>query len=379
MLKIQTKIRSFAVAQPDQAPPQLPPNPSTNGIAERRLRFDVIPKPAEESLRFIHRPNDPTGHDGRIYLIDAPEGAFSVTVVQTKEGEPFEVWLQGDKMPRGLESVAKNLSLDMRSIDRGFLLRKLEALKKVEGERFQMLCPDGVERRMKGAIEAFATVVEHRLRELGCFTPEVLAKTPMLDAMISQREPECPEGGGPAWHVPVHNTSTDDKFMLFIREGETPNGQVIPISIWFAGRLPRSFEGIQKLLSIDMRIVDPYWIGRKLTQLTDLGEKNAEFWAPIPGSEPKQRCYPSTLAYVADVLLNWYAARGLLARDGRPLKDNGVVQLALFRHREDAPATLPAEAGIKGGTDCASCSAIASCVLLDGCRVCTQCAASHCG
>lgn len=389
MLKLQQKIKAFSVASATaaNAPVAQPAPPAFDTTdADRRIRFDLAPTPAEDSLKFITRPNSPAGHDARVYLVEAPEGLFNVTVVHTKNGSPttgypFEVWVQGDSMPRGLEAVAMNLSLDMRSVDRAYLLRKLEALKKVEGERFEMVCPDGVERRMKGAIEAFAVIVEHRLRELGCLTDEALASTPMVDAMIVRREPKTAGDGAICWYEDVHNTTTNDEFIVVVKEADSPEGKKIPLSVWFSGNVPRSFQGIEKLLSLDMRIVDPYWIGKKLRQLASVHEKNGDFWAPIPGGDGKRRSYPSTLAYVADLLINRYAKLGLLTREGRPVKQDGVVQLALFRQKDAAPASAAAEAssGIKGGLDCASCKSVGSVILMDGCMTCTNCASSKCG
>lgn len=385
MIKLQRKIKAFAVATPptvESRPPAA--SPLANHDADRRIRFDLVPTPAEDTLKFISRPNDAAGHDARVYVVDAPEGLFNVTVVHTTNGspttgEPFEVWVQGDAMPRGLTAIAMNLSIDMWSVDRAYLLRKLQALAEVAGEPFTMLCPDGVERRMKGAIHAFAAIVEHRFRELGCFTEETLAVTPMVEAMIVRKEPEATDEGALCWHAPVYNPTTGDRFKVFLTEAESPSGQRIPLSLSFSSDVARSMGGIEKLLSLDMRIVDPYWIGKKLRQLSGIHERNGEFFAPIPGAGGKQRSYPSTLAYVADLLINRYATIGLLTREGRPLKDNGVVQLALFKHKvERAPAT-PSTTGITGGVDCATCSAVATCIVLDGCLTCTACGASRCG
>ncbi|MBT9165595.1 MAG: hypothetical protein DDT25_00249 [Chloroflexi bacterium] len=383
MIKISSKIRGFSVASAVDSTIRAKSAPAMDStVADRRIRFDLVPKPVEDSLKFIHRPSSHNGHDARVYLVKSPEGLFNVTVVHMPNGSPnsgypFETWVQGDSMPRGLEAIAMNLSIDMRSIDRAYLMRKLEALKKVDGESFAMICPDGIERRMKGAIEAFATIVEHRFRELGCFTEEVLAVTPMVSAMIVRREPKASDEGAVCWNAPVHNPTTGDKFEVFLKEVESPDGQRIPVSIWFSGNVPRSFAGIEKLLSLDMRIVDPYWIGKKLRQIVDLHEKNGDFWCAIPGGNGKGRCYPSTLSYVADLVINRFARLGLLARDGRPLSRGGVVQMALFKQRSEAIEAIAP--GIKGGSDCDICGAVGSVVLLDGCPTCVGgCGASKC-
>jgi ribonucleoside-diphosphate reductase alpha chain len=390
MLKISHKIKAFSVASATaaNAPVAAPAQPALDtSDADRRIRFDLTATPTEESLKFITRPDSPAGHDARVYLVKAPEGLFNVTVVHEKNGSPntgypFEVWVQGDSMPRGLEAIAMNLSLDMRSVDRAWLLRKLEALKKVEGESFTMVCPDGVERRMKGAIEAFAVIVEHRLRELGCLSDEILASTPMVDAMIVRREPKTTDEGSICWYADVENPTTNDQFIVVVKEAESPEGKRIPLSVWFSGNVPRSFQGIEKLLSLDMRIVDPYWIGKKLRQLAAVHEKNGDFWALVPGGDGKRRSYPSTLAYVADLIISRYARLGLLNREGRPVKEDGVVQLALFRGKQDGAqdGALARPAPLKGGVDCPSCKGVGTMVLLDGCLTCVGgCGHSKCG
>lgn len=375
MIRITKKIRSYSVASAGEVRAAPAQEGGGQGGDAGRLRFDVVPVPAEESMRFRSRPDDPVGHDARVYLIESPEGSFGVTVVHASDREPFEVWLQGDALPRGLDAVAMNLSLDMRSVDRAYLLRKIEALKKVDGIPFVLLCPDGVERRMKGAIEAFATVLEHRLRELGCFGEDRLAVTPMIDAMLSRREPKATDEGALAWNAPVANPTTGDRFEIFLKEADRPDGQRVPVSVWFSGRFPPSFAGIQKLLSIDMRIVDPYWIGRKLRQLSTVHELNGDFWCQIPGAGGKSKVYPSTLAYVADLIVSRYVNLGLLDRSGNPVKNGGAVQLALFR---DQPTKKP-QASLRNGLDCPACGSTAAVVLLDGCFTCTQCGHSKCG
>ena len=77
------------------------------------------------------------------------------------------------------------------------------------------------------------------------------------------------------------------------------------------GPIRSEFNGLTKSLSLDMRVIDPAWIGKKLRGLKDLPEAQGDFFAREPGSE-KQAVQPSTLAYVARLLIHRYAMLGVL-------------------------------------------------------------------
>ena len=61
---------------------------------------------------------------------------------------------------------------------------------------------------------------------------------------------------------------------------------------------PRGLEGLCKILSLDMRVIDPAWIGMKLRKLLDFPEPLGDFMAFLPGSK-KQLTFPSTVSYLA--------------------------------------------------------------------------------
>ena len=62
-------------------------------------------------------------------------------------------------------------------------------------------------------------------------------------------------------------------------------------------------EALYKLLSMDMRVIDPAWIGMKLRKLLNYAEPQGDFFARIPGSE-KSQSWPSTEAYVARLIIH---------------------------------------------------------------------------
>src|SRR3546814_19799745 len=63
-----------------------------------------------------------------------------------------------------------------------------------------------------------------------------------------------------AWVADVRNPSTDDDFVLMLKELQMPDGSRRPYSMWLTGAHPRALDGLCKLLSLDMRLVDQ--IGR---------------------------------------------------------------------------------------------------------------------
>jgi hypothetical protein len=89
----------------------------------------------------------------------------------------------GAKQPRGLGALAKSLSMDMRSNERGWLTTKLESLMRAAGDdAFDLpMPPAGEPERVPSLVAGFARLVFHRCRELGAF--EDLGPTLVLDAL----------------------------------------------------------------------------------------------------------------------------------------------------------------------------------------------------
>ena len=84
-----------------------------------------------------------------------------------------------------------------------------------------------------------------------------------------------------------------------------------PYSMWLSGVYPRVLDGLCKALSLDMRVCDVAWIGMKLRKLLNYAEANGSFMARIPGSD-KAQTWPSTIAYLARLMIHRYAMLGLL-------------------------------------------------------------------
>ena len=373
---IGKKITGFAVRKVGEIPTP-PANTSERAFVndvDRRLAITGVPQPTLASLRWEKRPKIHAGNPGVTYMVDAPSGKFAVHVGHIpngtpQSGYPFEAWVMGEA-PRGLTSLAQSISMDMRSRDRGYLRKKLESLAKTSGDSFDGFMPDGTQVRFPSAVAAFARLVMWRCEELGAFE-QYEGNTPVLDALMSRKEPKTTADGSICWFRDVVNPMTGDDFRLFLPDVQLPDGQVRPISLWLAGDYPRSLDGLCKALSLDMRVIEPAWIGRKLAQLLDCKEPQGDFMAQVPGSE-KRQSYPSTVAYIARSILYRFEQLGLLTATGEPVKDSGVVQLTLIK--SDAPKAEDK----KLGALCDGCGAYAA-IKMDGCLTCTSCGKSACG
>jgi ribonucleoside-diphosphate reductase alpha chain len=331
---------------------------------DRRIRISDAPQVALAALRWPHRPKLTDGSPSWTYMIEAPESRFAVFVGHIENGrpQPFEVWVNGEKTPRGLGALAKNLSMDLRAQDRAWLKLKLDSLAKTPGAPFSVsMPPSGKPLPVPGAVSAFAKVVEYRCTALGVFDgPE--GETPLVDAMFSRKEPKSGVDGTLSWTVDILNPTTGDDFAMFVKECVLPDGAKRPFSVWLSGAYPLEFNGLTRSLSLDMRVIDPAWIGKKLRGLKDLPEAQGDFFARVPGSE-KQAVQPSTIAYVARLLIHRYEMLGVLDADGYPTAGSTVLWT-------DAPA--PGETAPVAGRTCPECGH-ATLVRRDGCDFCTTC------
>ena len=344
---------------------------------DRRVQITETPTPALASLRWPSRPYLPEGNLAWTYMVEHPQHRFAVFVGQIEEegrqASPFEVWVNGSEQPRCLGAVAKTLSMDMRSEDVEWFKMKLDAMAKTVGEDgFEMPAPLGAQMlRAPSMVAGFAQIVRHRAQALGTFERE--GATPMIDAMISKKEPKAGTNGTMSWTVDVLNPATGDDFVLGLKELEMPGGQRRPYSLWLSGTYPRALDGLCKLLSLDMRIVDPAWIGEKLRRLLDYQEPAGDFLAFVPGGD-KQRSYPSTVAYIAALVLHRYAMLGVLQENTEPVAEMGV-----FVRYEPTEAVTASRSGIIPGKMCRECGA-AAVIRRDGCSFCTACSAvGNCG
>lgn len=338
---------------------------------DRRIMLEAAPNPALASLRWPGRPSLTAGSSGWVsQVVKHPLGSFVAFVSHTTNGRnhPFEVWVNGSEQPRGLGALAKSLSMDMRTRDPVWVRMKLEMLMKTTGDdAFDMpMPPDGEVKRMPSLVAAFAHLLKYRIEELGALEVAEGETTPMMDALFARKEPKTGTDGTMSWTVDISNGGSGDDFVLGLKELVLPDGQRRPYSMWLSGVYPRALDGLCKVLSLDMRVIDPAWIGMKLRKLLNFGEPLGDFMARVPGSV-KMESYPSTVSYVAKLIIHRYAMLGILDEHGYPVQQMGVLEI---------PEGHIKPTGIKPivGKMCKECGN-ATLIKKDGCEFCTSCGA----
>ncbi|MDW8324874.1 MAG: adenosylcobalamin-dependent ribonucleoside-diphosphate reductase, partial [Burkholderiales bacterium] len=352
--------------EPDKAAPQ----DFQQGDVNRRIELKELPAPVLDSLKWPGRPRLPAGNPAWSYMIEYPQGKFALFVghVEQEDGRafPFEVWVNGAEQPRGLGALAKSLSMDMRANDRAWLKLKLDTLAKTRGEDACVIPfpPHGELKPVPSIVSGVAQIIRWRLEQLGALEAE--GPSPVLDALFSLKEPKTGTDGTLSWTVDVLNPAAGDDFVLGLKEIRLPDGVTRPYSVWLSGEYPRALDGLCKLLSLDMRVIDPAWIGMKLRRLLDYPEPLGDFMAREPGSD-KGRTWPSTIAYVARLIIHRYAMLGLLTEEGHPIRQMGVLQEPAA---ERAAQTLPPLKGAR----CRECGND-TVIRKDGCDFCTACGA----
>ncbi|MDE2401459.1 MAG: adenosylcobalamin-dependent ribonucleoside-diphosphate reductase [Burkholderiales bacterium] len=355
------------------------PAPLEAPQANRRLALERLPAPVLASLRWPGRPELPAGNPAWTFMIQHPYGEFALFVgelppeagVPAKDRPlPFEVWVNGTDEPRGLGAVAKSLSMDMRTNDAAWLRLKLDALATVAEERdFEMAFPPhGERRRFPGIVAATAAVIRWRCEQLGALPANgegSAAPTPVMDAMFSRDEPRTTTGGTLAWAVDVDNPASGESFTLTLKEITLPGPDgaptTRPCAMGLSGNYPRAMDGLARILSLDMRVMDPAWIGMKLRKLLNYAEPLGHFMAPVPG-ERRQQVWPSTVAYLARLVIHRYAMLGVLDDEGFPVQEMGILE----RPTAGEPVhTMP-------GKPCPECGN-STVIHKDGCDFCTAC------
>jgi ribonucleoside-diphosphate reductase alpha chain len=193
--------------------------------------------------------------------------------------------------------------------------------------------------------------------------------TPVLDAMFSREEPLTGPSGTLAWAVDVDNPATGETFALTLKEITLPGHDGVavtrPCALGFSGNCPRALDGLARLLSLDMRVIDPAWIGMKLRKLLNYAEPLGSFMAFVPGlprNDRRQPTWPSTVAYLARLIIHRYAMLGVLNEQGFPVRDMGV----LVPPDNDETGTALA------GSMCPECGN-STVIKKDGCEFCTAC------
>jgi len=353
-----------------------PPQDFVQDDVNRRITVKSVPAPVLASLRWPGRPELPGGNPSWTYMIEHPQSRFAVFVSHVENGHPhaFEVWVNGSEQPRGLGALAKTLSMDMRAKDLSWLRLKLDVLAKAGGDAFDMPFPPGGEtKRMPSLVAAFAQIVRWRVEQLASGLSEetfnLMAEqgaSPIIDAMFALKEPKTGTDGTMSWTIDVLNPRTGDDFVLGLKEITLPDlehataGITRPYSVWLSGEYPRALDGLCKLLSLDMRVMDPAWIGMKLRKLLDFPEPLGDFLAFVPGSR-RQQTYPSTVSYLARVILHRYAMLGILDEEGLPKQQMGLLE-----------APEPGAARVMAGAKCPECGNT-TLIRKDGCDYCTAC------
>ena len=358
------------------AAPVLTPAPAD--AANARLALERMPHPVLASLRWPGRPDLPAGNDAWSFMVRHPFGEFALFIGVLPDDDlggrpaPFEVWVNGAEQPRGLGALAKTLSMDLRAKDPAWVRLKLDALATVQEERaFDMpFPPHGELRRFPGVVAATAAVIRWRCEQLGLWS-SASPGTPVIDAMFSRDEPQTGPQGTLAWSVDIHNPASDEQFTLTLKEVLLPDGQggsiTRPCALGFSGNYPRAMDGLARILSLDMRVLDPAWIGMKLRKLLSYAEPLGHFMAFVPGlpaGPQRQQIWPSTVAYVARLVMHRYAMLGVLGEDGFPMLAMGILQSPGTRTTQPA-ATL-------AGARCPECGN-ATLIHKDGCDFCTSC------
>lgn len=340
--------------------------------ANKRLSIKSLPAPVLASLRWPGRPELPDGNLAWTYMLGTPAGDFALFVGQfgTNGGTfPFEVWVNGADQPRGLGAVAKTLSMDMRANDHGWLKLKLDTLARTVGEKsFEMpFPPHGEKKLFPGVVSAFAQVVGYRCEKLGAFEKE--GPTPVLDTLFSLEEPKTGTDGTLSWTVDIYNPATGEDFVLGLKEITLPaqdgysSSVTRPYSLWLSGNYPRALDGLTRILSLDMRVMDPAWIGMKLRKLLNYPEPLGDFMAFVPGTK-RQQNYPSTVAYMAQLIIHRYAMLGVLDEKGYPMREMGILEAP----RDES------EPKLMQGSLCKECGNH-TVIRKDGCDFCTACGA----
>ena len=337
----------------------------------RRISVKSVPAPVLASLRWPGRPEIAAGNPAWTYMIEHPQSRFAVFVGHVENGppHPFEVWVNGSEQPRGLGALAKSLSMDMRANDQAWLKLKLDTLAKTRGDdAFEMpFPPRGEKKQMPSIVSAFAQIVRWRVEQLHAGMGDDQFKlaseagsSPVMDAMFALKEPKTGTDGTISWTVDVHNARTGDDFVLGLKEITLPDGVTRPYSVWLSGEYPRPLDGLCKMLSLDMRVMDPAWIGMKLRKLLDFPEPLGDFMAFVPGSR-KQQTYPSTVAYLARLIVHRYAMLGILDEEGFPRTQMGILESPSAKANP-----------VMAGAPCPECGN-STLIRRDGCDYCTAC------
>jgi ribonucleoside-diphosphate reductase alpha chain len=197
-----------------------------------------------------------------------------------------------------------------------------------------------------------AQVVRYRCEKLGALDKadesHARASTACSAATSPRPAPTARCHGRSTWY----NPAAGEEFVLGLKEITLPPldgyaaGVTRPYSVWLSGHYPRALDGLTRLLSLDMRVLDPAWIGMKLRKLLDYPEPLGDFMARVPGGQ-KQQNYPSTVAYIARLIIHRYSMLGILDENGYPTRDMGILEVPGCHPRMRA-ASRPCQGSLCG-------------------------------
>jgi ribonucleoside-diphosphate reductase alpha chain len=88
--------------------------------------------------------------------------------------------------------------------------------------------------------------------------------------------------------------------------------------------------------------------------------------APVPG-ERRQQVWPSTVAYIARLIIHRYAMLGLLDEEGYPTREMGILAAPAPTRSQSGEGVAP-----MAGKPCPECGN-ATVIHKDGCDFCTAC------
>jgi ribonucleoside-diphosphate reductase alpha chain len=225
-----------------------------------------------------------------------------------------------------------------------------------------------------GVVAATAAVIRWRCEQLKALPGQQgkdRAHPAVLDAMFSRGEPHTGTirhpGLGGGRRQPRHGRSlhadaqrNDPAHTRWRHCHPALRGGLL-------GQLPACAGRPGTHLSLDMRVIDPAWIGMKLRKLLNYAEPLGSFMAFIPGlpnGERRQQTWPSTVAYLARLIIHRYAMLGVLDESGFPLRDMGVLDAP--EQRQQGPG-----ATAMAGKVCPECGN-PTVIHKDGCEFCTS-------
>ena len=138
-----------------------------------------------------------------------------------------------------------------------------------------------------------------------------------------------------SWTVEFVNPATGDDFVMFLKEIDDARRAAAAVLDVALRRVPEGFDGLCKALSLDMRVTDPAWIAMKLRKLLNYSESQRIVHGTHARSERAQTC-PSTIAYLAQLVIHRFAMLGILTEDGMPVAPQACWSSPSARRRSAA-------------------------------------------